>query len=549
MSSATTLTIRVLSTLLREDVLGLRTLGAVVERADGRWVQVNLGGRALALPVAEDNFQCEYAARRPVLEVDGSEFTRLDDILGVLQELADPEDRGGYETFADECRQTLVTMELHDEIQDDVRAALATRYGDDPMQWTGLQASVAFDTLAAFHDHPVYPTARGRIGFTPDQVRAYTPELHPTFQLRWIAVSGTPEVAWPSWWPTAADVGLPELTDQHLIPVHPLTDVTELDCVPAPRPYLDVVPTLSTRTVAVVQDPRRHLKLPLATATLGARNRRTIKAGVLVDGAGGERLMAAVIAREPRFATTVLNADEQTYFESGHELLAVLLRQYPEGLDDVLTVPLAAFTASAPDGRRVVEHLADRFYGGDLLGLYDAFVTLLLDWQTTLFGYGIAIESHQQNTSVVFDGTGDLRLLYKDNDGLRINRRRSELGAAAEARGDFTDPRMFGDDDRALTDLFTTITGHLCTASLAFALDVPLEKTLGVLRTRLIEAVDRLGPAGAALRADLLDADRLPVKAMVTAGTLLSKQRSGAADINKHYTTGPNYLHLAATGR
>jgi hypothetical protein len=29
---------------------------------------------------------------------------------------------------------------------------------------------------------------------------------------------------------------------------------------------------------------------------------------------------------------------------------------------------------------------------------------------------------------------------------------------------------------------------------------------------------------------------------MVTAGTLLSKRRSGASDINKYYTTGPNYL-------
>lgn len=32
------------------------------------------------------------------------------------------------------------------------------------------------------------------------------------------------------------------------------------------------------------------------------------------------------------------------------------------------------------------------------------------------------------------------------------------------------------------------------------------------------------------------------MKAMVSAGTLLSKDRSGATDINKHYTTGPNYL-------
>ncbi|TDD59663.1 IucA/IucC family siderophore biosynthesis protein [Kribbella antibiotica] len=505
---------------------------------DGRWLQSELGGRLLAVAVVEDGFQAEYGARLPLLEVNGTALTSLDEILAALRDLADPEDRGGYDTFADECRQTLATMELHDDVQADVLAGLAERYGDDPTSWTGLGSSLAFDTLAAFLDHPVYPTARGRIGLTPEQVRAYTPEFHPTFKLRWVAVPGPAKANWPEWWPTVADIGLPELVDHTVLPVHPLTEV--VDGILGPIPYLDVVPTLSTRTVAVVHDPRFHLKLPIATATLGARNRRTIKAGVLVDGAAGERLMHDVIDHEARFAATILNADEQTYYESGDELFAVLLRRYPSGLDDALVVPLAAFAAKAPSGRRVIDHLADRFYNGKIHDLYDAFVTLLFDWQTTLFGYGIALESHQQNTSVIFDrvdGATRIRLLYKDNDGLRINRQR------CADRGDFTDPRMFGDNDRALTDLFTTITIHLCTASLAFALAD--DELLRILRTRLTEAVDRLGADGAALRADLLEADRLPVKAMVTAGTLLSKQRSGAADINKHYTTGPNYLRLA----
>ncbi|MFI5728855.1 IucA/IucC family protein [Kribbella sp. NPDC051587] len=538
MTAAATLGVRVLSTLIREDVLGLRTSSTLVERSDGSWLQLELGGRLLALPVVEEGFQSEYGARRPLLEVDGTELTTLDEIIAVLRDLADPEDRGGYDTFADECRQTLTTMELDDEIQSEVLAGLAERYGDDPIEWTGLGASLAFDTLAAFLDHPVYPTARGRLGLTTEQVRAYTPEFHPTFQLRWIAVPGPAKADWPTWWPTPADIGLPELTDHTTLPLHPLTEVT--DGILGPVPYLDVVPTLSTRTVAVVQDPRCHLKLPMATATLGARNRRTIKAGVLVDGAAGERLMREIIAKEARFATTILNADEQTYYESGDELLAVLLRRYPDGLDNALTVPLAAFAAQAPSGQRVVDHLTDRFYDGKLHDLYDALVTLLFDWQTTLFGYGIALESHQQNTSVIFDridGRARIRLLYKDNDGLRINLRRWP------DRGAFTDERMFSEDNRALTDLFTTITIHLCTASLAFELADP--ELLAILRTRLTEAIDRLGPNGVALRADLLDADRLPVKAMVTAGTLLSKQRSGAADINKHYTTGPNYLRLA----
>jgi hypothetical protein len=97
---------------------------------------------------------------------------------------------------------------------------------------------------------------------------------------------------------------------------------------------------------------------------------------------------------------------------------------------------MAALLAEAPGGRLVVDHLADRFYGGDPLALLDAWLVLLFDWQTTLFGYGIALESHQQNISLVLDRRADgrtrLRLLLKDNDGPRINtaRLRERLGEA-----------------------------------------------------------------------------------------------------------------------
>jgi len=554
------LTLRVLGALLREDLLGLRTASVPEQRSDGAWLRAG----ALALPVTADGFQSEYTARLPLLELDGSPVTELSEILGRLAELAAPEDRGGYAAFAEECRQTLATMRLHAAAQGEVHSALAERHGSDPADWTGLGGSLAFDTLAAYLDHPVYPTARGRSGLGEDQLRSFAPEFHPSFELRWLAV---PEdsltvhgiAPLPAWWPTVDQLGLGGLKGPRLtVPVHPLTAQAALDALPgavlAERPYLEVVPTLSMRTVAVVQDPSCHLKLPLATATLGLRNRRTIKPGTLVDGAAGQRLLEAVIAREPRFAERVLLADEQCYAHAGHELLAVLARRYPAGLQDAVTVPLAALLATAPGGRLVIDHLADRFYDGSPVRLYEEFLDLLLDWQTTLFGYGIALESHQQNTSLVLDqlaGRTRLRLLYKDNDGPRINSAR--LGELSAFQGEFDDPRVFGEDDRALTDLFTTITGHLCTASLAFGLSahgrVPLAETLGLLRTGLDAAVDRLGPDGDSLRAALLDADRLPVKAMVTAGTLLSKERSGAADINKHYTTGPSYLRQPGVPR
>ncbi|MER7175227.1 IucA/IucC family protein [Streptomyces mesophilus] len=585
------LTLRVLSALLREDVVGLRTRSTVLRHADGPWLRLSSadghdslppsaygheppsspadGPDTLLLPVVEDGFQSEYGARLPYLlrESDGARLSDTDSILAALKPFADPEDRGGFDAFAEECRQTLATMRLHARGHAGVLRGLTARHGTDPARWTGLGGGLAYDTLAAHLDHPVYPTARGRSGLDDSQLRAYAPEFHPRFTLRWLALPKdalTSSGELPGFWPTPADLGLPALTRTHLaLPVHPLTVggplrdallATGLDAqaVLAERPYAEVVPTLSMRTVALADDPAQHLKLPLATATLGLRNRRTIKPGTLVDGAAGQRLIETVLAREPRFQGVILHADESRYAHAGHELLAVLLRSCPAGLDNAVVLPMAALLSRAPGGRLLIDPLAERFYGGDPVALVDACLTLLFDWGTTLFTYGIALESHQQNISLVLDeheGRTRLRLLFKDNDGPRINRLRlrSALGQDTPDEGEFDDARTFGDTDDAVTALFTTITVHLCAGAYAFGLArhgrAPLDELLALVRARLAQAVARMdaGP-GAVLRGHVLDAERLPIKAMVTAGSLLSKERSGAADINKHYTTGPNYL-------
>lgn len=572
------LLLRVLGALLREDVAGLRTRTTAVDRTDGRWLRLPADdGDALLLPVVEDGYQSVYAARLPLLarESDGRELTTHDEVLEALGALADPADRGGFDAFAEECRQTLATMRLHAETADEVAAALAAApvgASPDPADWTGLTGGLAYDTLAARLDHPVYPTARGRSGLDESRLRAYAPEFHPRFALRWIAVphedltvAGGPD-ALPAVWPTPGALGLPELDHSHLaLPVHPLTVGAPLRealsaaglagrAVLAERPYLDVVPTLSMRTVAVTDDPTLHVKVPMATATLGLRNRRIIRPGFLADGVAGQRLIEAVVAREPRFQGVILHADETVYAHAGHELLAALCRRYPAGLENAVVTPLAALLAEAPGGQLLIDHLADRFYGGDPIALFDAYLRLLLDWQTTLFGYGVALESHQQNVSLVLDrdpaGDTRVRLLFKDDDGPRVNPARVRAALGADAPLGFDDPRAFCDDDRPLTDLFTTITLHLCAGSYAFGLArhgrAEAGTLLDLVRDRLAEAVERLGTGpgepGATLRAHVLDAAQLPIKAMVTAGTLLSKERSGAADINKHYTTGPNYL-------
>jgi hypothetical protein len=121
------------------------------------------------------------------------------------------------------------------------------------------------------------------------------------------------------------------------------------------------------------------------------------------------------------------------------------------------------------------------------------------------------------------------------------------VGAAAPEPEAFGDPRLLTGSDEALADVFVTITVHLCAGALAFDLArrgyAPLPELLGVVREALAGALDRAGPAARRLCARVLEAERLPGKAMVTAGTLTDKARTGASDINKYYgPAGPNYL-------
>jgi siderophore synthetase component len=301
-------------------------------------------------------------------------------------------------------------------------------------------------------------------------------------------------------------------------------------------PAVTVRPTLSMRTVAV--GAREQLKLPLPTSTLGLRNRRVIMPGTLADGALVERVLRDVVAREE---APVLLADEQTYGHADDPLRGYLLRRMPAD-----GVPVAALLARTPEGRHVVEELT-----GDVAAFFGDYLDALFGWNVPLLTrYGIALEAHQQNVSIV-PGT-PLRLMIKDNDGALIDLRRlgDALGHAPDA-AEFADPRLLSADPEAAARVFVTITVHLCAGAIAFGLAerglLPLEAGLGLVRDRLDAALAAHDDTGF-LRARTLDADRLPGKAMITAGTLVGKDRTGAEDINKHYgPPGPNYLKRSAS--
>ncbi|SCL35751.1 Siderophore synthetase component [Micromonospora nigra] len=525
---------RVVDALLREGRLGAGGDG----RPDGPgWWRVSLGDGWLRMPVRTDGFQHDLRLARPELHVHrpGGPARRVDTVAELLVQLAprgDPDAERGWRAFADECAGDLLARRLAAATRDRTYARLRAARAAAP---DGYAGALLDDVLAARAGHPVYPTDRCRHGLDAADLRRYAPEHAGVFTLRWLPVpAGELRLTGPlpDWWPA------PPRPGQVLLPVHPLTaDRADLPAVD--RPAVAVRPTLSMRTVALAADPATHLKLPLPTATLGTRNRRTLSPDALADGAAVAALLDRLAAGEPAFAGRILHADEGTFGHcGGDELRAFLLRRLPAGLGDATVVPVAALAATDPDAGTVAQRVA----GADPSRLLGSYLDLLLDWHVFLWlRYGVALEAHPQNIHLVVPGDGEVRLLYKDNDGARLDRRHA-AGLALR------DGRMWVGGPEELVDVFVTITVHLAAAAPLLALarqGVPVGSPADLVTPRLRAARDRwaAGPDARRLVDRVLLADRLPVKAMLTAGTLLPKQRLGCADINKYYLrSGPNYL-------
>ncbi|WP_369928246.1 IucA/IucC family protein [Xanthomonas sp. NCPPB 2632] len=578
---------RIIDTCLREDVRGIASRGAFAQPSaairshwsgtppQGWWRIDHLPAGVIWLPAAPcDAMQDVRAEASRWLRDDGTGVVEEGGAACWLAHLSDGLDEETvalHRAYADEAACAIAHRGLARESFE--RDAAVLSHALDHPTWD--ERLLACDRLASFRDHPFYPTARAKSGFDGDDLRRYAPEYDPSFALRWLAVPApcvTMTTPPPAYWPSMADVGLPSSLDatHALLPVHPLTwsrmgegGEGEGLALPqgshrAPHAWLTVRPTLSVRTVVPVDHPREHLKLPLLMRTLGALNLRLIKPSTLYDGHWFERVLRRVAEVDDALRDRYVHVDES---HGGHvdeaRHLSWLVRRYP-ALDDATLVPVAALCATLPDGRAMAMHLADRWYGGDVLAWWTAYAGLLCDVHLRLWlVHGIALESNQQNAVLIHEAGHPLRLLMKDNDAARVllPRLRGTLDDL-EAYGPLRDARIAVDDDAALARMFCTITLQLCLVAVIEGLAEQradlrdamyavlrdaLENTLGVLSA---EGLD-IAPARR-----LLDAPHLPVKYLLSAGSLLSKAASGAADINKFYgESGPNFMRDARDDR
>ncbi len=572
---------RILDCCLREDIRGLLGRARVAalpaelaahwpQPAEPDWLCIDyLGCGELWLPVRRGApLQDWSAVGDRWLRRQGERVQLEQGYRRWLEHLAAGLDAESLALFADYLEEADCAVE-HRRLCREAYAARAGALGavlDEP-DWG--RRLLGIDRLASYLDHPFYPTARAKSGFDAAALQGYAPEFAPRFRLNWLAVprailerTGTP----PAFWPSFPEVGLdPALEASHaLLPVHPLT-WPELEahglpegCLRAPESALEVEPTLSVRTVLCVGEPHWHLKLPLSVRTLGARNLRLIKPSTLYDGHWFQTVLEALAARDGQLGARYVHVDERHGgHAAGERHLAYILRRYPEGLERATPVPVAALASRLPDGRLLVEALVERFGGGDLMAWWQDYLDLLLAVHLRLWlRYGIALEANQQNAVLLFEAGRPLRLLMKDNDAARLwpTRFAAACPDLAPRLAELRDERIRVAESRPLAEMFCTITLQLnIVAPLEAMAEAGLagrEALYAVLRRRLRAALDALEDEGVAVaeaRRFLLAAPKLPVKYLLSAGSLFSKERSGAADINKFYGySAANFLQEPA---
>jgi len=418
------------------------------------------------------------------------------------------------------------------------------------------------DQMASFLDHPYYPTARAKFGMETGELKAYSPEFNPTFELAWFAVpssefegTGTE----PAWWPTLEEVGLPQaLANSHtLLPVHPMMRATITQQIPesidAPHTYLRVKPTLSVRTVAVLDHPTSHIKLPMPIATLGQKNIRTIKPSTLKDGDWFARALASIEHTNVAMKGLYRHVDESFTGCYKHLNIAGFLhRQYPAELPDETLATVATLCSPMPSGKPYLLEYLDQ-HAQNLQSWWASYCTLMINVHLRLWiQHGIALESNQQNSVLSLRPGLAPTLVMKDNDAARLWPSRFEAAAASRAHSIHAlhDKRILVEDEAPLAHMFITITLQL---NLLAVLDglaqngaLNRQQALFTLRRVIEIALQKLRQEGfdIDLASELLLYARMhPVKYLLQSASLLSKPECAASDVNKFYgMTGPNPL-------
>jgi len=586
------ITKRFINTCIREDVYGLLSENSIIEaefdipdlpedlKAQKFWLKITSPKQTDWLPIAPSDCMQYWQLVTPIWiqqtiqqTLDGYAIkSDYDDFIAVLKQSPSASDAAlnSYLLELDCATEHRALARQGFKCQ---RRYLATNISEYP-SWS--ERLLYADQVASYLDHPYYPTARAKLGFDEADITSYSPEFAPTFKLYWVAVSkemATVCSELPSIWPSFEDVGLDSNLQQthQLFPVHPLTlpllqqnalknDAPEI--ILAPKPAVRVQPTLSVRTLACCDAPNIHIKVPLIVRTLGNKNIRLIKPSTIYDGYWFQQTLQAIEKNDNALRGYYSHCDEAIGGHMGDDrTLAFIVRRYDDtNLVNKTPVPVAALGSVMSDDSPFISHLIEQFYEGDSQGWLRDYIQLLCHVHLNLWiKYGVALESNQQNAVILFDQVNcNMTLLMKDNDAARIYPPRFNAAILQSGLANLIDikcikdQRILVDNELALAQMFLTITLQLDIVAIIEMMskhDIinrnEAYQTLKACINATLQSLSVQGYDTHLAKQVLLENKNWYIKYLLCAGSLLSKEQSGATDINKFYgKSAPNTLKI-----
>lgn len=452
--------------------------------------------------------------------------------------------------------------------------------------------AILLDQWGALEGHPFYPTWKTRPGLSEAEVAALSPEFaarvpvrvaalradmthaetmpHVTSVHAWFA-SAFPET-WEPWRAGLVARGL-DAADWLPLPIHAwhleafvrahFADATAEGILILDGPEIETAPSMSFRTMMPEGPPDApFIKLPIALWMTSEQ--RSLQAKSIHMGPRNSAVIATILDREQGFGGRLAIYPEEVAYHYRHAVgrddapgknPSVVFRATASAFAACagnLHVPVAALFTALPDtGRPFVTALIGN---GDPEAFFRAYARTVVQPVLAIYLlYGIGLEAHQQNTSVVFDSDGQpLRILVRDfGDGRTFAPLLEERGLTLEPyRYPGILPTVFRDDIepvRALV-LNACFVCHLHELALALTAAYALPATrlweiLGAETQAAFAAVaDRVEPALWSAERDAF------LRAPWTARSLLRMHLLRYSDYRLQHAL-PNPLDPATCGR
>lgn len=452
--------------------------------------------------------------------------------------------------------------------------------------------AILLDQWGALEGHPFYPTWKTRPGLSAAEIAALSPEFGTRVRVRvaslradmahvetmphvggvhdWFAAA-FPET-WERWRAGLVARGL-DAADWLPLPIHAwhleafvrahFADATAEGILILDGPEIETAPSMSFRTMMPEGPPDApFIKLPIALWMTSEQ--RSLQAKSIHMGPRNSAVIATILEREGGFGGRLAIYPEEVAYHYRHAVhrddapgknLSVVFRATAPAFAACagnLAVPVAALFTELPEtGRPFVTALIGR---GDPEAFFRAYARTVVQPVVAIYLlYGVGLEAHQQNTSVVFDPAGrPLRILVRDfGDG-------RTFAPLLEARGLMLEPyrypgilpTVFRDDIepvRALV-LNACFVCHLHELALALtaAYALPATRLWEILgaetRAAFAAVADRVDPALWSAERDAF------LRAPWTARSLLRMHLQRYADYRLQHRL-PNPLDPATDGR